>query len=90
MGHIPFIDVKNVGRSCKKLGRKYGEIFSIFLGTKPVVVLNSWNMIKEAFSKKEFSGRQSMFSGTFFQKGNKGMRKFFNSVFNSSYKTANV
>ena len=73
VGHIPFIDVKNVGRSCKKLGQIYGDIFSIFLGTKTMVVLNSWPLIKEAFSKKEFSGRQSMFSGTFFQKGNKGM-----------------
>jgi len=73
VGHLPFIDVKNVGRSCKKLGQKYGDIFSIFLGTKTVVVLNSWNMIKEAFSKKEFSGRPGMFSGTFFQKGKDGV-----------------
>nr|AKH03499.1 cytochrome P450 3029B1 [Paracyclopina nana] len=73
VGHIPFIDAKNVGRSCKKLGKKYGDIFSIFLGTKPVVVLNSWPVIKEAFSKKEFSGRPGMFSGTFFQKGQTGI-----------------
>lgn len=57
LGHIPFMDVKNVGRSCKKLGQKYGDIFSLFLGTKAVVVLNSWASIKEAFSKKEFSGK---------------------------------
>jgi hypothetical protein len=72
VGHIPFIDVKNVGRSCKKLGNKYGDIFSIFLGTRPVVVLNSWKLIKEAFSMREFSGRPNMFSGTFFQKGKTG------------------
>ena len=72
LGHIPFMDIKNVGRSCKRLGRKYGDIFSLFLGTKPVVVLNSWPLIKEAFSKKEFSGRPGMFSGTFFQKGKTG------------------
>ena len=75
VGHIPFIDVKNVGRSCKKLGKKYGDIFSIFLGTKTVVVLNSWPLIKEAFSMKEFSGRPGMFSGTFFQKGKTGKSK---------------
>ena len=75
VGHIPFIDVKNVGRSCKKLGKKYGDIFSIFLGTKTVVVLNSWPLIKEAFSMKEFSGRPGMFSGTFFQKGKTGESK---------------
>lgn len=73
LGHIPFIDVKNVGRSCKKLGKKYGDIFSIFLGTKPVVVLNSWKVIKEAFERKEFNGRPNMFSGTFYQKGKTGI-----------------
>lgn len=73
LGHIPFIDVKNVGRSCKKLGKKYGDIFSIFLGTRPVVVLNSWPVIKEAFSRKEFNGRPNMFSGTFYQKGKTGI-----------------
>ena len=73
LGHIPFIDIKNVGRSCKKLGQKYGDIFSLFLGTKSVVVLNSWPLIKEAFSKKEFAGRPNMFSGTFFQKGKLGV-----------------
>ena len=73
VGHVPFIDVKNVGRSCKKLGQKYGDIFSLFMGTRPVVVLNSWPLIKEAFDKKEFSGRPNMFSGTFFQKGKLGV-----------------
>jgi hypothetical protein len=35
-------------------------------------VLNSYPLIKEAFSRKEFSGRPNMFSGTFFQKGKTG------------------
>ena len=43
------------------------------MGTRPVVVLNSWPLIKEAFDKKEFSGRPNMFSGTFFQKGKLGV-----------------
>jgi cytochrome P450 len=73
LGHIPFINVKNVGRSCRKLGKKYGDIFSIFLGTKPVVILNSWPVIKMAFSRKEFNGRPNMFSGTFYQKGKIGV-----------------
>ena len=29
------------------LSQKYGDIFSIFVGTKPVVVLNSWTLISE-------------------------------------------
>ena len=42
------------------------------VGTKPLVVLNSWPLIKEAMAKKEFSGRPNIFSGTFFQKGRTG------------------
>ena len=45
--------------------------------SRTVVVLNSYPLIKEAFSKKEFSGRPNMFSGTFFQKGKTG-QLFFN------------
>ena len=46
------------------------------VGMKPLVVLNSWSAIKEAMAMKELSGRPSMFSGTFFQKGKTG-RSFF-------------
>ena len=53
--------------------RRYGSIFSIMVGTKPLVVLNSYKLIKEALSKAEFSGRPNMFSGTFFQKGKTGV-----------------
>ena len=72
IGYLLFLDVKNIGKSFKRLGNRYGDIFSIFIGTKPCVVLNSYPLIKEAFSKKEFSGRPGMFSGTFFQKGKVG------------------
>lgn len=34
-------------RSFLNLSQKYGDIFSIFVGTKPVVVLNSWALISE-------------------------------------------
>lgn len=54
-------------------GARYGDIFSIFIGTKPCVVLNSYELIKEAFARKEFSGRPDMFSGTFFQRGRVGI-----------------
>ena len=46
---------------------------SIFIGTKPVVVLSGWSVIKEAFERPEFSGRPGNFSGTFFQKGKTGI-----------------
>ena len=45
------------------------------VGMKPLVVLNSYPLIKEAMAKKELSGRPNIFSGTFFQKGKTGILK---------------
>lgn len=73
VGYLPFLDSRNVGRSFRLLSERYGSIFSIMVGTKPLVVLNSYKLIKEALSKAEFSGRPNMFSGTFFQKGKTGV-----------------
>ena len=73
LGSVLFLDVRNLGKSFKRLGSKYGDIFSIFIGRKPCVVLNSYPVIKEAFSLPEFNGRPAMFSGTFFQKGKDGI-----------------
>lgn len=72
-GSVPFLDVRNLGKSFKDLSVKYGDIFSVFVGSKPVVVLNSYSVIKEALSREEFSGRPGNFSGTFFQKGKTGI-----------------
>jgi len=73
LGSLPYLDVRNLSRSFNKLKDKYGEVFSIFIGTKPVVVLNTPEVIKEAFERPEFSGRPGNFSGTFFQKGRTGI-----------------
>jgi len=72
-GSLPYLDVRNLTNSFKKLSLKYGDIFSIFIGQTPVVVLNSYELIKDAFSRSEFSGRPGNFSGTFFQKGKTGI-----------------
>lgn len=72
-GSLPYLEVRNLTNSFKKLSQKYGDIFSIFIGQTPVVVLNSFDLIKEAFSKSEFAGRPGNFSGTFFQKGKTGI-----------------
>jgi len=72
-GSLPYLDVRNLTNSFKKLSLKYGDIFSIFIGQTPVVVLNSYDLIKDAFSRSEFSGRPGNFSGTFFQKGKTGI-----------------
>ena len=72
VGYLPFLDVPNMGRSFRRISKRYGDIFSIMVGTKPLVVLNTWPLIKEAMAKKELSGRPSIFSGTFYQKGKTG------------------
>jgi len=73
LGSLPWLDVRNLSRSFLNLSQKYGEIFSIFVGTKPVVVLNSWELVSEAMRRPEFAGRPGNFSGTFFQKGKTGI-----------------
>nr|XP_006811123.1 PREDICTED: cytochrome P450 1A1-like [Saccoglossus kowalevskii] len=42
-----------------KYGIKYGDIFTIKIGSQPVIVLNSLDVIKEALVKKQndFAGR---------------------------------
>jgi len=72
-GSLPYLDVRNLSKSFLKLSQKYGDIFSIFVGGTPVVVLNSYSLIKEAFQRQEFAGRPGNFSGTFFQKGKTGI-----------------
>ena len=76
VGYLPLLDVNNLGRSFQRISKRYGDIFSIMVGMKPLVVLNSWSAIKEAMAMKELSGRPSMFSGTFFQKGKTGRNNF--------------
>jgi len=72
-GSALFLDVRNLGKSFKWLGSRYGDVFSLFIGRKPCVVLNSYPVIKEAFALPELNGRPGMFSGTFFQKGKDGI-----------------
>ena len=73
LGSLPYLDVRNLSKSFIKLTEKHGDIYSVFIGTTPVVVLNSWEVIKDAFQRPEFSGRPGNFSGTFFQKGKTGI-----------------
>jgi hypothetical protein len=73
LGSLPYLDVKNLSKSFSDLAKKHGDIFSIFIGRTPVVVVNGWHLIKEVFERPEFSGRPGNFSGTFFQKGKTGI-----------------
>ena len=73
LGSLPYLDVRNLSKSFSKLQERHGDVFSVFIGSTPVVVLNGWKTIKEAFERPEFSGRPGNFSGTFFQKGKTGI-----------------
>lgn len=73
IGTLLHVDVRNLTKSFARLKKRYGDIFSVYVGNKPIVVLNNYKLIKEAFEKQEFSGRPGNFSGTFFQKGKTGI-----------------
>ena len=57
VGNLFSVDVRNLSKSLTRLGRKYGDVFSLFVGRTPVVVLNDYDTIKKCFDKSEFSGR---------------------------------
>lgn len=58
VGYLPFLG-KSPYLTFKKLGEKYGNIFSVRLGNSRVVVLNDWPAIKEGLIRQAeiFSGR---------------------------------
>ncbi|XP_077862966.1 cytochrome P450 1A5-like [Saccoglossus kowalevskii] len=47
-----------------KYGKKYGDVFTMKIGSQPVIVLNSLDVIKEALVKKQndFAGRPYFYS----------------------------
>ncbi|XP_046583343.1 cytochrome P450 2J6-like [Haliotis rubra] len=55
----------------KNLRQKYGDIFSLYVFHKPLIVLNGYNVIKEAIVKNAdvFSDRPRSFFTDFFSKG---------------------
>ncbi|CAH1790747.1 unnamed protein product [Owenia fusiformis] len=59
LGSLPYLDIKNLLEQLLKLHRKYGDVMTIHMGSKPYVFLNSYNVIKEAFvaQKEYFSDR---------------------------------
>ncbi|XP_067829664.1 cytochrome P450 1A1 [Heptranchias perlo] len=54
------------------LSEKYGDIFQIQIGTRPVLVLSGLDTLKQALIKQgdEFSGRPSLYSFRFINHGN--------------------
>lgn len=70
VGYLPFFDRKSPHLTLTKLAREYGPIFSIKMGSIPAVVLSDHKLIREAFSKDNFSGRAPLFLTHGIMKGN--------------------
>nr|XP_020836343.1 cytochrome P450 2C23-like [Phascolarctos cinereus] len=48
IGNILQLDLKNMPESLSKLAEKYGPIYTLHIGTRRVVVLHGYNIMKEA------------------------------------------
>uniref|UniRef100_A0A673Y6L5 Cytochrome P450 2M1-like n=1 Tax=Salmo trutta TaxID=8032 RepID=A0A673Y6L5_SALTR len=59
LGNLLRIDVKAPYKLYMELSKKYGSVFTVWLGSKPVVVISGYQAIKDAFvtQGEEFSGR---------------------------------
>ncbi|XP_070988045.1 cytochrome P450 2M1 isoform X1 [Oncorhynchus clarkii lewisi] len=59
LGNLLRMDVKAPYKLYMELSKKYGSVFTVWLGSKPVVVISGYQAIKDAFvtQGEEFSGR---------------------------------
>ncbi|XP_066560014.1 cytochrome P450 2M1 isoform X1 [Amia ocellicauda] len=59
VGNLFQMDVKQPYKYYLEISRKYGSVFTVWLGSKPVVVLSGYETIKDALVSQgeEFSGR---------------------------------
>ncbi|XP_077870221.1 cytochrome P450 1A5-like [Saccoglossus kowalevskii] len=58
-----------------RYGKKYGDVFTIKIGSQPVIVLNSLDVIKEALVKKQndFAGRPYFYSCNLMSEGSQNI-----------------
>ncbi|GFY37620.1 cytochrome P450 2J2 [Trichonephila inaurata madagascariensis] len=56
VGYLPFLS-KNIHLDLIELGKKYGDIFSVRLGSENIVILHGADIIREALAKPELLGR---------------------------------
>jgi cytochrome P450 len=73
LGYLPFLDLYHLGQSFADVGKRYGDIFSLRIGTEIAVVLNSYDAIKKAFSNPLLCDRPDTFMFQFFSQGNNGL-----------------
>ncbi|XP_066095546.1 cytochrome P450 2C21-like [Saccopteryx bilineata] len=62
IGNILQINASDIKRSFNKLAEVYGPVFTVYLGTKPTVVLHGYTAVKEALIDRgeEFAARGSL------------------------------
>ena len=49
LGSLPFIPAMERCRALKVLRQRYGDIFTVYMGSNPVIVLNGYHYVKKAF-----------------------------------------
>ncbi|XP_073497617.1 cytochrome P450 2F2-like isoform X2 [Phyllobates terribilis] len=71
IGTLHLMNFGDIVKSLMDLSKKYGDIFTVYEGTQPVIVLCSFKAVKETFIDKaeEFSGRGYYASFHDFTKG---------------------
>ena len=78
VGTLPFLGT-DIREPLRRLSEKYGDIFTVYFGSRRVIVLNSYEAIKEAFVKQGnlLAGRpQDLFFVRDIQEG-KGEHTFY-------------
>ena len=80
LGHLPLVD-KDPRAQFEAWRRRYGDVFSLYMGSRLVVVLNGYDVIKEALVKHAavFSNRPKMFITDLVT--NRGMHTFYQFLF---------
>ncbi|XP_072195646.1 cytochrome P450 2C9-like isoform X2 [Excalfactoria chinensis] len=76
VGNILQVKPKNLAKTLEELSKKYGPVFSVQLGSTPVVVLSGYEVVKEALIDRvdEFAARGHMPIG---DRANKGLGIIF-------------
>ncbi|NWX71121.1 CP2H2 protein, partial [Alca torda] len=62
VGNLLQLNLWNLPESLKKLSKKYGPVFTTYLGPQKVVVLHGYDVVKEALIDQAdvFSGRENL------------------------------
>ncbi|XP_010183812.1 PREDICTED: cytochrome P450 2C20-like isoform X4 [Mesitornis unicolor] len=65
LGNVLQVKPKNLAKTFQKLSEEYGPVFTVHLGSDPVVVLHGYNVVKEALVDRadEFAARGHMAIG---------------------------